>query len=62
MKTYNNYLTKGIIDGSIKERYQDGVRIYEVRRPMDGEEVVGYCSFSAFSHDHTPTEIAGRKN
>ena len=59
--TYNLYLMEGILDGTIKERKQDGVRVYCVRRPAPGEEVVGYTSFSGWQGQWTPTEIAQGK-
>ena len=57
-KTYNQYLTEGIQDGSIKEHTRDGVRCYGVRRPHPDEEVVGYVSFSGFLAEATATELA----
>ena len=60
MKTFNRRVQEGILDGTIKCKEVDGVRAYQVVPPMDGEEVVGYISFSAFSHDHSPTEVASR--
>lgn len=56
--TFNKRITEGIQDGTIKSRTVDGVTFYQVEPPRDGEEVVGYNSFSAFSHDPTLTEIA----
>jgi len=61
MKTYNKYVTEGIQDGTIKETTRDGVRIYLVRRPNPGEEVVGYVSFSGWQGQWTPTEVAQGK-
>ena len=61
-QTFNRRITEAIIDGTIVEIEIDGVRCYKVEPPRPGEEVVGHVSFSAFSHDHTPTEVAGRKN
>ena len=58
--TYNNYIAEGLADGSLKVEEFEGVRWIKVRKPMAGEEVVGYCSLSAFSHDYTPTEVARR--
>lgn len=58
MKTYNQYLTEGINNGTIPYREVDGVRIYQVRRPFPGEEVVGYVSTSDIQCYHTPTERA----
>lgn len=46
METYNKYITDGIQKGEIEEREVKGVRIYKVRRPKDGEEVIGYINFS----------------
>jgi hypothetical protein len=61
-KTFNRRITESIIDGTVNEVEIDGVRCYIVEPPRPDEEVVGYVSFSAFSHDHTPTEVAGRSN
>ena len=58
--TYNLYLTKGIIDGTIKEVVRDGVRAYMVRRPLPDEVVVGYINFSGFLVTETPTQMAGQ--
>ena len=58
--TYNNYIAEGLKDGSLKVEEVEGVRFIKVRPPLPGEEVVGYCSLSAFSHDNTPTEVATR--
>ena len=49
-----------IEDGSLKVEEFEGVRYIKVRAPLPGEEVVGYSSLSAFSHDNTPTEVASR--
>jgi len=57
-KTYNQYLQKGIEDGSIPHREVDGVSVYTVRAPLPGEEVVGYVSTSDIECYHTPTERA----
>jgi len=58
--TYNNYIAEGLEDGSLEVGEFEGVRFIKVRRPLPGEEVVGYSSLSAFSHDNTPTEVATR--
>jgi hypothetical protein len=58
-KTYNEYLTKGILDESIKSTEVDGVRCYVVRRPkMDSEAVMGYTNLSGLIVERTPTDIA----
>lgn len=54
--TYNSYITKGVQDGTIEEVEYCGVRIYKVRRPAPGEEVVGYIPFSGFLAQRTVTE------
>lgn len=51
---------EGLQDGSLKVEEFEGVRYIKVRAPLPGEEVVGYSSLSAFSHDNTPTEVASR--
>jgi hypothetical protein len=56
--TYNQYLTKGIIDESIKEIYKDGVRVYLVRAPAPGEMVMGFTNFSSLFIDKTITQEA----
>jgi hypothetical protein len=56
--TYNRYIMEGVLSGTIKEREVDGVRMYMVRRPRPGEEVVGYVSFSGFLAQSTLTELA----
>ena len=58
VNTYNKYITDGVQDGSIKCKEVNGVRAYMVRPPKEGEEVVGYVSFSGWLGQHTPTEIA----
>jgi hypothetical protein len=59
-KTYNNYIAEGLADGTLKVEEFEGVRFIKVRAPLPNEEVVGYSSLSAFSHDNTPTEVATR--
>jgi hypothetical protein len=58
--TYNNYIAAGLADGSLKVEEFEGVRFIKVRKPLSGEEVVGFSSLSAFSHDYTPTEVASK--
>jgi hypothetical protein len=58
MQTFNKYVTEGILDGTIKEDSFCGVRIYRVRRPKSGEEVVGYTNFSDLLATKTITEDA----
>jgi hypothetical protein len=57
-KTYNRYLTKGVIDETIETRIDDGVNVYLVRKPKEGEEVIGYVNLSDFLVPLTPTEVA----
>lgn len=61
MRTYNKYLTEGILDGSIPEIYRDGIRSYRVRAPRPGEVVMGYTNFSSFIVHQTATELAENK-
>ena len=60
MKTYNQYLTEGILDGSIERVEKNGVPIYKVRAPYDGEVVLGYSSISSISNEETATSRASR--
>ena len=56
--TYNSYVQKGIMDGTIQEKEVDGIRVYGVRAPKPGEEVVGYVNLSSFYGAETPTRRA----
>jgi hypothetical protein len=59
--TYNQYLSKGIRDGSIPHKVVDGVKIYLVRRPKDDEVVQEYINFSENFISETPTQRARRE-
>ena len=61
LETYNQYVTKGIQDGTISYREVDGVRCYQVRRPHPNEEVVGYTNFSGIFGKETDTQRARRE-
>lgn len=56
--TYNKYLTDGIQDGTIPYIMRDGIRVYKVRLPHRGEEVMGHTSFSGWVEKQTPTQEA----
>ena len=60
-KTYNQYVSEGVQDGTIKEFIIDGCRAYIVRAPLDGEEVVGYSPSSSVGTKETITERAERE-
>lgn len=60
--TYNKYLTEGIQDGTIPYIMRDGIRVYKVRLPHKGEEVVGNISFSGWAEKLTPTQEAEVKH
>ena len=62
METYNYYLTSGILDGTIKTKYVDGVTCYVVRKPKESEPVMGYTNFSSMVVHKTETEIAAQEN
>jgi hypothetical protein len=62
MKTYNNYLTEGVLDGSIQEVDRNGIRSYLVRAPWPDEVVMGYTNFSSFIVHQTATELAENKS
>lgn len=58
--TYNKYLTDGISDGTIEMFEVAGLRYCKVRRPLPGEEVIGYENLSGFLVEPTITEKAER--
>lgn len=60
MKTFNRRIQEGINNGTIKSREIEGVTVYFVEPPREGEEVVGYESSDCFSKD-TPTERASHE-
>jgi hypothetical protein len=60
-KTYNQYIQEGIENGTFEKIERDGVTLYKVRAPMDGEEVVGYSPSSAVGGKETLTERAERE-
>jgi hypothetical protein len=47
-----------IINEEVNEREVEGIRVYTVPTPMEGEEVVGYTNFSDCFGEQTPTERA----
>ena len=58
--TYNLYLTKGILDETIKSYLKDGVRVYLVRAPKPDEVVLGFTNFSSFVVAQTVTQEASQ--
>jgi hypothetical protein len=57
-KSYNQYLTEGIINETIKTIYKDGVRVYLVRAPKLGELVMGHTNLSGLVIPKTITQEA----
>lgn len=66
--TYNQYLTKGINNGSIPHREVDGVKVYQVRKPR-GIHGCDNCNFDWSCLDASqggrctfPEEVVGYTN
>jgi hypothetical protein len=47
-----------IINGEVNEREVEGIRVYTVPAPMEGEAVDGYTNFSDCFGEQTPTELS----
>ena len=57
-KTYNQY----VMEEAQKQTNNEPFNVYKVRRPMPGEEVMGYTNFSESLVKPTETEEAEVKD